>query len=275
MRQSVGQRRLLNTLTLAGLCYSLMCTASVFGQGLVWSLPEDGSWIRYEGDYRQVVYRPKSNLGDLTLAWRRHLEIRSVGTENAEWNGANVACRWLEFEVITGVAEGEIKAGPGGHQIYKVLVPESEITGQSRDANQIPVEYLSVVKGYHQIDDAPFREIASGVFQPYPTVSLLRNFKDLSAAGTTSLSVTLGNYQASEYAGELVSEDTDSRSTNKTQVWSSQEVPFGLVKWTVQIDREEKDASDVRDNFKAHSQIRVTMEAHETGTGAQSKIFNP
>ncbi len=255
---------------------SLMSFASesVHAQGLIWSLPEDGSWVRFEGDYRQTDYRPENNLGDLNLQWRQHLEIRSVGSEQAEYNGETVPARWIEFETTTGTAEGEIKAGPGGHQIYKILVPDSAIIGQPRDSNQIANEYLPIIKGYHKIGDEPAREIESGVFQAYPTVALLRNFQDLEEIGPSSVKVPAGTFDAIGYDGSLVSEGETTRTTNKAQIYASKEVPFGLVKWTVQIDREQRGSTDTRDSFKPHSQIRLTMEAHEIGSGAQSKIVN-
>ena len=32
----------------------------VEAQGLIWSLPEEGTWVRYEGTYKQTELRPNS-----------------------------------------------------------------------------------------------------------------------------------------------------------------------------------------------------------------------
>jgi hypothetical protein len=251
-----------------------LLASSAQAQGILWSLPAAGGWVRFEGDYRQTDYRPENNQGDLNLSWRQHLEIRSVGSQQAEYNGETVECRWIEIESTTGSAEGEIKSGPGGQHIYKILVPESAVTGQSRDNSRIANEYLPIVKGYQKTGEDPVRPIESGVFQAYPVLALLRHYQDLtSAGGPQSLTVPAGTFEATQYEGTLVSESDTSRTTNKAQIYATNQVPFGLAKWSVQIDKEQRASSDTRDGFKPHSQIRLTMDAHEVGTGAQSKII--
>ena len=56
----------------------LTITSNVQAQGLLWNLPESGTWVRYAGEYRQETLRPQSEEGDLTLQWQRELEIRCL-----------------------------------------------------------------------------------------------------------------------------------------------------------------------------------------------------
>ena len=71
-------------------------------QGLIWKLPADGTWIRYEGTYQQIETRSNTGGTDLTIQWIQHLTIKSVGALEAEFEGKTVPCRWLEFKVQTG-----------------------------------------------------------------------------------------------------------------------------------------------------------------------------
>ncbi|HLQ44301.1 MAG TPA: hypothetical protein VK137_06205, partial [Planctomycetaceae bacterium] len=64
-------------------------------QGLIWKLPEDGAWVRYEGTYKQIETRASTGQADLEIEWIQHLTIKSVGQVEAEFEGQTVPCRWL------------------------------------------------------------------------------------------------------------------------------------------------------------------------------------
>ena len=68
-------------------------SSSASAQGLIWSLPEDGKWVRFEGTYQQTELRPNSNEGPLQLEWVQHITIKSVGKEDADFKGQKVPCR--------------------------------------------------------------------------------------------------------------------------------------------------------------------------------------
>ncbi len=59
----------------------------VQAQGLLWSFPEEGTWARYEGTYRQIKIRPNVAEGNEELNWIRELTIKSLGSESAEYQG--------------------------------------------------------------------------------------------------------------------------------------------------------------------------------------------
>jgi hypothetical protein len=245
-------------------------------QGLVWSLPEDTSFVRFEGDYKETLFRPQNVQGDLSLQWRAHLIIRSVGKEEADFNGRSVPCRWLEFESVTGrEVAGKIQPGPGGLILVKALVPEEKINGKSRDENDIAIEYLPIIKGFMKIDDKPVEELETKILQLYPLLTQLRNYSDLKSQGQESLEIAGQNVDCQKLLGSVATENNTSRSTNTATIWETKGVPFGLAKYSVKIEREQKDPLADRTEYRPAAEITIVMQAIEHGSGDQSKLATP
>ncbi|MGD9856325.1 MAG: hypothetical protein AB7U20_15375 [Planctomycetaceae bacterium] len=266
-------RQLIACLALAG----LFTAAEADAQGLIWNLPADGSWVRYEGTYSQLVRRPDSAEGDLQLQWTRHLTIKSVGTAEEAYQGEVQRCRWLEFKVVTAQQAAVLEPGPGGEAIYKILVPERSIRGQVNDESGIIVSYLPIVRGYRRLGGGEPESIESGVFEAYPVVSFLRHYRDLQAesAGPEQVDVPLGAVSATAFKGAMTMESTQTRSTNEATLWRSDDVPFGLAKWVVRDVREEKHPSQSRDQFRETMEVSVEMSAHASGTDAATELDVP
>ena len=53
-------------------------TQPAHAQGLIWKLPADGTWIRYEGTYQQIESRSNTGGTDLTIQWIQHLTINAI-----------------------------------------------------------------------------------------------------------------------------------------------------------------------------------------------------
>lgn len=125
------------SLQILAVLWTISCLAAPsWGQGLVWNLPESGTWVRYEGEYQQTTSRPE---GDVSLSWQHILEIRCLERETAEWKEAETVCVWLEFESTTGtLVDGELEPGPGSKRLYKILVPEKEILGKEFLKLEVP-----------------------------------------------------------------------------------------------------------------------------------------
>src|SRR5262249_33776848 len=132
----------------------------VSAQVLIWSLPkEDGTWVRFEGAYKQTRARPNANAGDEMLEWRSELTISAVGSETADVkvfeNGRevtkNVACRWVEFKSNTRPGGVDVVPGPGDVFVYKVLIPADRVIGSTADRDGIPVTFLPIVKGWRKV----------------------------------------------------------------------------------------------------------------------------
>jgi hypothetical protein len=274
------------------LCAAAPCAA----QGLLWSLPPDGAWVQYQGDYTQLVYRPNSTEGDLTLSWRRNLTIKSVGALDVTIEGevTPIPCRWIEIKVETGqIVEGVIDAGPGGVRIYKLLVREDAIQGQVNrphgEEGSIFNSYIPLVQGttmqdgaavavgpgWRKTGDLPAERIEGEVFQLYPSVSLLRHYRDLAAQGNAQQVNTpsLGNVSATEYSASMEMETSGHRSTNTAEMFRSDDVPFGLLRWTATTVTEKKVTVLPRDMFEETVQISEEMNLIEAATeGAETEL---
>ena len=252
---------------------------SASAQGLIWSLPEDGTLVRYKGVYTQTVRRPNSTEGDLTLTWDRIVEIRSVGKLDADYQGQTVPCRWIEIKVETGKSpEGVLDAGPGGIRMFKLLVPETSIRGTvtepvDRDRT-ILASHIHIVKGYRKIGDEPEMEIQSNVFQLYPIISLLRHYDSLTDGESASVNVLAGEFSSTKYSGQMVMETNVYRSTNTGEMERSDAIPFGVVAWKAKTVSEEKGSTDARTEFRETSIIEEDMKAIAIEQNAQSEILS-
>tara|TARA_R110002111_G_scaffold262694_1_gene340206 strand:+ start:145775 stop:146671 length:897 start_codon:yes stop_codon:yes gene_type:complete len=267
------QNMSVRSLFLAFFCL-LSCSSSLFAQGLIWELPPDGSWVRFEGTYEKEMPGPESNDLNVKLKWTRHLIISSVGSEMAEFEGAQTACRWLEFKCITG-KESESGVAPGvtGPRIYKVLVPEQVITGQIVDKGQIPITFFPIVRGYRKIGDRPVEPLQTNVLRFYPMITMLDYYPKWDSEGEpASVETPTGAVSAREYKGTFMSESPTTRSKNEGTIWRTSEIPFGVAKWTVEITRDTKGGTQPRSEFKMTSRIHVAMSAHEVGKNAESEL---
>ena len=112
------------------------------------------------------------------------------------------------------------------------------------------------------------------MFQIYPAVSFLRHYRQVEAAAERPepIDVPLGTVAAIPYKGSMTVESPETRSINEATLWRSDEVPFGLAKWTVRDVREEKFPTQPRDAFRETVEVSVEMSAHEVGRGAVSEI---
>ncbi len=242
-------------------------------QGLLWTIPADGAWVRLEGDLEQEVARPENIAGALRQSWRKHVTLRSVGSENAEWNGQTVPCRWIEIESLVGVTrDGQVIAGPGGLRIVKVLIPEPAITGATRDDRRIPVEYLPIVRGYEKIGENDPAPITADVLQVFPTLVLVRHMADFETVGSETVTTASGDVPAEHLTGTVVTESTRERVTHEQDLWRSEQVPFGLARWRVRLQVDGKEAAEDRSQFKTVTETTITMDVQEVGTNAEAKI---
>ncbi len=256
-----------------GLLLGLAPTASA--QVLIWNLPkEDGAWIRFEGNYRQNQARPNAATGDIVLEWRQELTISSVGTQEAEYQGQQVPCRWVEFKAITKPAGVDQPPGPGGVYLYKVLIPEQSVIGKPIDDETVPVTFLPIVEGIRKVGDRPVEKVNEKALAVYPHISQLTYYPNLKPASnqTEELSIAGDSVAARVQKGSRLLEDKRSRSKNTATLWLSEKLPFGLAKFKVNIERDQKLPTSPPEEFKRASVIDVEMVAVEIGTNARSEI---
>ena len=252
-------------------------TQPAHAQGLIWKLPADGTWIRYEGTYQQIESRSNTGGTDLTIQWIQHLTIKSVGQQEAEVDGKNVPCRWLEFKVQTGKkSEAGINPGPVGASIYKVLVPESRVIGKLADDETIPVSFLPILKGYRKDGEKPVEEMTGSVLQIYPKIALIRHYTTLEKEGEPeSLEVGVGSVTAQKWKGKHEAENLQNHTVHESELWRSDEIPFGMAQWNVKLTMERKGENEPRSAFKQVAQTVVEMKALESGMDAKSEVETP
>ncbi|MSR57282.1 MAG: hypothetical protein EXS05_06390 [Planctomycetaceae bacterium] len=252
-------------------------TGTAQAQILIWSLPEDeGAWVRFEGNYKQTQSRPQSNAGDEMLGWRSELSISSVGRTMAEFEGAEVPCRWVEFKTVTKVDDLEKPAGPGGTYLYKVLIPESKVIGEPNDPEGIAVTFLPIVKGYRKVGAREVETVSEQALGVYPTIAPVTYYPDLKQdlAEPAELSLLLATEPIATRAfkGSRTLQNNLTRSINSAVLWRSDAVPFGLAKFQVTLTREEKGLSASADEFKRRSLVEIDMSAIKQGVGAKSEL---
>ena len=272
-------RLLLLSTTLA---LTLCGAATTQAQGLLWSLPEDGSLTEYVGKYRNKQERPGSNAGPLELEWDSRLKIQSVGEETAEFNGQPTPCRWIEFKVIIGKpstkgveADAGIDPGPHGVRIYKVLIPVERVKGALKDKQGLPVTFIPIVKGYRKIGQQPAQPMKEKVLAFYPMLGLFANYLDLAPAGEAAdLDLPgFGSVKATLNKGTLKLQNQTSKSENVGEIWRTDEVPFGWAKYHVKLIRLEKDITAPDSAFAPAAEIEVEMAVvKKEMTGAKSEL---
>ena len=188
-------------------------------QGLIFHLPEDGKAVEYEGTLTQAT-GPDDQA---PLTWTCELSIKSVGREEAEFEGKVQPCRWIEIKTLTGTSGAAgINPGPVGARIYKVLVPESKIISESVDADAIPNHMLPIVRGFRRLGEEAVKEIKAPTLRVYPTISLLTNYDSPEVIATNDIpEVILQGQQitARRMKGKLVMERAESKSTNEGEFW--------------------------------------------------------
>ena len=268
-------RRLFTTV-----CAGIACLFGTFafGQGVVCQLPEDGTWVRFEGTYAQVEIRPETAAGKIEIEpWKEHVTIKSVGTETAEYRGAETECRWIEIKIERGrVLDGKIDTGLTGLEIYKVLIPETAVITDNVDAAGVPVSFLPIVKGYRKIGKSEPKALTENVLQLYPLGILVGYFRELKViAEDVDPEVGIGAIKSNQWKGEVTIERRKDRTIQESTVWKSTEVPFGVARWTAKISRETKDDQAPRENFKPVSEVTIEMVAQEVGNDAKSELSEP
>ena len=272
--EGIGFMLQLNRLAIAVtvIAMSFVVTSSAKAQGLIFNLPEDGTAVEYEGTLIQATGPDDQE----PLSWTCELSIKSVGSEDAEYEGKVQPCRWIEIKTLTGKAGAAgIDPGPVGARIYKVLVPESKINGEPVDADNIPNDMLPIVRGFRRFGEEAVKKIKTPSLEINPTITLLRNYDKPEVIATNSQPEVIQQgppITAKHLKGKLVMERAESRSTNEGEYWVSKDVPFGLARWIVSVTREEKESTAPRSDFHVVNIVSVDMKLKRQRTNVESEL---
>lgn len=261
------------TFVVAGI--GCLCSQPAFAQGVISQLPEDGTWVRFEGTYSQVEIRPETAAGKVEIdPWNEHVTIKSVGAEQASYRGEEVPCRWIEIKIERGrVKDGKVDTGLTGLEIYKVLIPESAVISDNVDEKGVPVSFLPLVKGYRKVGQGEPKPLSEPALQLYPLGILVGYYRELTVvAEDVNADVGIGPVKSKQLKGEITIERANSRTVQESTIWKSSEVPFGVARWTAKLTRQIKDSKAPRENFKPVTEVTIQMAAQETGTDAKSEL---
>lgn len=247
----------------------------VSAQGLIYNLPEDGTAVEYEG----TITLSSGDQDPNPLEWTSELSIKSVGREDAEFQGSVQPCRWIEIKVITGKSEAAgIDPGPVGSRIYKFLVPESKIVADRNDQDGIPNDVIPMVKGFRRLGENAIKEIRSPGLVMYPTICLLANYDNPETIASSDIPEILAqgvSVTAKRMKGVAVQERPESRSTNTGEYWVSKDVPFGLARWVVSVTTEEKETTAARSEFRIVQTRQTDMKLKRIRQNAESELVTP
>lgn len=261
--------------SLTALLVALSLTVEVQAQTIVWNLPPEGTWVRFQGTFEQTEARPGAAGGDLEIPpWAEQVTIRALGSETAEVAGEERPCRWLEIRIERGKeVDGKLDTGLAGLEIYKVLVPESAVPTKAVDANGIPVSFLPVAKGYRKIGNGEVTPLVTPALQLYPLGILAGYYRNLTVGESPEdFSTPAGEQSATRYDGKIEMERAGSRTQEESSIWRSAEIPFGVAGWTANVVRQVKDERAPRDDFKTVSTVKSTVKLAATGNDATSDL---
>lgn len=240
-------------------------------QSLLFSLPEDGKGVEYEGK----IVQSSGPDDPKPLEWAYELTIKSVGMEEAEFEGKVQPCRWIEIKTVTGKAGAAgIDPGPVGARIFKVLIPESKIIGEWQDQEGIPNDGLPLVKGFHRFGEEETKPFVTRYIRFCPTITLLTSYREPEVvASSDNVSSLQGeSVIAKRMKGKFVMESAKVRSTNEAEYWVSDDVPFGLAQWTVTLTTAEKDSAAPVSEFKLATIKKVEMKLRRRTENAESEL---
>lgn len=216
------------------------------GDGLLFQLPEDGTWAQYDYDLSVKVNGGREQAEGL-------IRLASVGrvTEKGQ------PCRWIEFRIEMKPEKEELETA-----IMKLLVPERHLK-----KGENPLDH--VVRGWVRSDeDKPPKELEDPgkLLRRLPYLSVLgkplENQRELAA---TTVRSKLGSLSCKGVEGTLeLRVDGNDRLRMKAEQRLHSKAPFGVV--------------DSHGNFEFLSGGQVAAKASfdlklaDFGTGAKSEM---
>jgi len=261
----------------AVICGLSCCVAApVQAQGLLFTLPEDKTGVQYQGTITQETIRDDIAEGKEVIQKSRQLIIKSVGREDAEYDGVVQPCRWVEIKTVTGDSGAAgIVTGPVGSRIYKVLIPESKIIDQPMDTESVPNIMLPIIKGFRRSGESEVRPIRSKALAIYPTICQLMFYPSLDVVAASEAPQVVAqnlSFSAKHVKASMVMERPESRTTNEAHMWITPEVPFGLARWEVTVTREKKESTATRDSFAEFSTTKSAMSVSAILNNVESEL---
>jgi len=132
-----------------------VASRSVKADGLIYQLPKDGSWVRYEvvlhhWDYTPL-HSPQEDLGDERRTRPREdydrgvMVVQSVGKVTVDGE----ACRWIELKAEP---PADNKRPITAAQVYKMLIPEQDLKAGGDPFSHVKKMYYQPGSGVLTVD---------------------------------------------------------------------------------------------------------------------------
>lgn len=222
---------------------------TALADGLLYQLPADGSWVRY--DWKGSGTKPDGTDTQVTGT----LTLSSVGV--AEIDGKE--CRWIELHMDI---HGE---GISFTNAYKLLIPAEHL-----GRGQKPLQ--NIVKAWNQhsfVHTEPFEiKNPSGTgakFLEGITQLLHGPFVDPKEQPATKIESPLGDLDCVTVIANEKTERKDGITMNSEfRVQLNEKVPFGVVSWEHKADEERRG--------KPHLKMLTRLKVVAVGTDAKSSM---
>jgi hypothetical protein len=206
--------------------------------GLLYQLPEDGSWVRFDVKYTfKVDGKEQTGKGSITMA--------SVGKARE----GSQPCRWIEFKV-------QLKDSGKEHTLLrKLLIPEKYL---KKGVN--PTEH--VVRGWAKFNDEDVKR-AVPVHGRWPAY-LAGPFKDEKKLDQQLVESKLGALKCEGVTGwiEYKEGDLHTKATFETRL--HKKAPFGVVSARVRFE--------VKRDGKVQETIDATLTLTDFGKDAKTAL---
>jgi hypothetical protein len=222
-----------------------MFLSSAWSQGLLYRLPGDGAWVRFE------MESSSNEKGQERKTYKGALTLSSVGEVTVDGK----PCRWIEMKMEANT--------PGDH-IVKVLIPSERLK-----AGESPLDHA--VRGSRKmigaLNDGGFKEIANfkAIEAGAMPLILPGPFAAAKKLPKKTIDSKLGKLKCEGHTGTHVDESAqDYRSERTYKTWLHEKAPFGVVAADV--------ISKTYHNGEYVREFTLTLRLVEVGKGAKTEL---
>ena len=212
--------------------------------GLIYQLPDDGTWARYDLKFTMVR-------GDQRREATGTLRVASVGKASADGKDG----RWIEFRL-------DLMPPDGNEQtiIAKVLVPEEQLA-----AGKTPIDHIA--RGWIKLpNDREPQALNDDNRGPLP-IFLAGPGRDHQTLEATKIENTkLGEIEAAGDSGTIEYQEQTRQLAAKYETRRHEKAPFGVVSMSVEVESEQ--------NGQRAPDANATLTLAESGDTALSDLPN-
>lgn len=200
---------------LGALC--VLVPATTLAEGLLYQLPEDGTWVRFDLDVSG------SETDGMMVTLVGTLKMSSVGTVDV--NGER--CRWIEVAIEASANDEPFT------QVDKVLIPQKHLA-----AGKEPLKHVvEAWKKHSMIADGRPREIEDSAGRVARSLESLRPFlhgpfRKVKKLDKVPITTKLGKLEcAGIRASEVVDQSRGVTVDTTYTIRLHKKAPFGVVTW--------------------------------------------